>query len=248
MTTSPETKRRVIVSGGTSGLGRATAEYLAAEGAGVWIFGSSPETVESTLSEIEVAGGSAADAADEAAVAAAVAEASEALGGLDGAFVNAGIDGEDRNAMDLSAEHFKRVMDVNVVGAFVLAREVAKAIDPARGGSLVINASVNGERAEKGFADYNSSKAAAISLAKSLALDLAERKVCVTAICPGYVKTRMTEAYLDDPKIAKELLEDIPVGRFGEPAEVARLVAFLLDPDSAYMTGSVISIAGGRNV
>lgn len=238
---------RVIVSGGTSGLGQATAEYLSNQGARVWILGSSEDSLASALKSLDVAGGGWADAADEPAVVAAVAEAVDSLGGLDGAFVNAGIDGEDKKAEELSADHFRRVLDVNVVGAFILAREAAKAMEDG-GGAIVINASVNGERAEKGFADYNASKAAAISLAQSLALDFSDRKVAVTAICPGYVRTRMTEGYLEDPTVAEELVADIPAGRFGEPGEIARLVGFLLDPASSYMTGSVVSIAGGRNV
>lgn len=242
-----DSQLRVVVSGGTSGLGYATAQYLSVQGARVWILGSSEDSLSQALESLDVAGGSWADAADESATVAAVAEAATSLGGLDGAFVNAGIDGEDENALDLSAEHFRRVMDVNVVGAFVLARESAKAMGDD-GGSIVINASVNGQRAEKGFADYNASKAAAVSLAQSLALDLADKRVAVSAICPGYVRTRMTESYLNDPQLSKELLAEIPAGRFGEPEEVARLVAFLLDPASSYMTGTVVSIAGGRNV
>ncbi len=247
MPTSGISGLRVIVSGGTSGLGHATAEYLSNLGARVWILGSSESTLTAALKGLDVAGGGWADAADEPAVIAAVAEAVESLGGLDGAFVNAGMDGEDKHAQELSADHFRRVLDVNVVGAFVLAREAAKAMEED-GGAIVINASVNGERAEKGFADYNASKAAAISLAQSLALDLSDRRVAVTAICPGYVRTRMTESYLNDPAVAEELVADIPAGRFGEPEEIARLVAFLLDPGSSYMTGSVVAIAGGRNV
>lgn len=247
MATSGISGLRVIVSGGTSGLGHATAEYLSDHGARVWVLGSSESTLAAALKSLEVAGGGWADAADEQAVTAAVAEAVESLGGLDGAFVNAGMDGEDKLAHELSADHFRRVLDVNVVGAFVLAREAAKAMEEG-GGAIVINASVNGERAEKGFADYNASKAAAISLAQSLALDLSDRRVAVTAICPGYVRTRMTEGYLNDPAVAEELVADIPAGRFGEPEEIARLVGFLLDPGSSYMTGSVVSIAGGRNV
>jgi NAD(P)-dependent dehydrogenase (short-subunit alcohol dehydrogenase family) len=107
---------------------------------------------------------------------------------------------------------------------------------------------VNALRPERGFADYNASKAAALSLAQTLALELAEHGIAVSAICPGYIRTRMTEPYLDDPQVAPELLADIPAGRFGEPEEVARLVGFLLAPGAAYMTGSAITIDGGRNV
>jgi NAD(P)-dependent dehydrogenase (short-subunit alcohol dehydrogenase family) len=238
--------RRIVVSGGTSGLGKAAAAALSAAGARVWILGSDSGTLDAALADLDVAGGSACDVADEAAVGAAFDALLSELGGLDGAFVNAGIDGEDKPALELSADHFRRVLDVNVIGAFLVARAAARAMEP--GSSIVVNASVNALRPERGFADYNASKAAALSLAQTLALELAEHGIAVSAICPGYIRTRMTEPYLDDPQVAPELLADIPAGRFGEPEEVARLVGFLLAPGAAYMTGSAITIDGGRNV
>lgn len=238
--------QRVLISGGTSGLGLACAERLVQEGAQVWIVGSRPETAAATRSELDVAGASACDVSDEEAVVAAVAEAAEALGGLDGAFVNAGIDGAGKPVLNLSADAFRRVLDVNVVGAFLVARECARRMGD--GSAIVLNASVNGLRPEAGFADYNASKAAVVSLAQTMALDLAKRRVAVTAICPGYVRTRMTAPYLDDPELATELLTQIPAGRFGDPGEVAALVSFLLSPDAAYMTGSITTIDGGRSV
>jgi len=138
------------------------------------------------------------------------------------------------------------VLDVNVIGAFLVARAAARAMD--EGSAIVVNASVNGVRPEAGFADYNASKAAAASLAQTMTLDLADRRIAVSCICPGYVRTPMTAPYLDDPGTAEALLADIPAGRFGEPDEIAALVAFLLSREGSYMTGSVISIAGGRNV
>jgi NAD(P)-dependent dehydrogenase (short-subunit alcohol dehydrogenase family) len=238
--------RRVLISGGTSGIGLAAARRLAADGARVWILGSRDETVGAALDALDVVGGTACDVADEDAVEAAVGVASAALGGLDGAFVNAGIDGEDKPVLELSAAHFRRVLDVNVVGTFLVARAAARAMVP--GSAIVVNASVNGVRAEAGFADYNASKAATVSLAQTMALDLAERRIVVSTICPGYIPTRMTAPYLDDPATAAELLAEIPAGRFGEPEEVAALVAFLLSGEAGYLTGSVITIDGGRSV
>lgn len=239
--------RRVIVSGGTSGIGLACAELLAQRGAKVWICGSRPETVEKTLAAIPgLAGGSACDATDAGAVHEAVAQACAALGGLDAAFANAGVDGVGVRALDLTADDLRRVLDVNVVGTFAFARECA--LSMREGGAIVFNASVNALRPERLFADYNASKAAALSLSQTMALELAPQGIVVNAICPGYIPTAMTAQYLDDPATAAELLEEIPVGRFGTTREVAELVCFLLSSNAGYMAGAVVSIDGGRGV
>lgn len=239
--------QRVIVSGGTSGIGAACAKRLVDDGAAVWVLGSRPETVERALgSLVGAVGGSACDIADAERVDSVMAEAVSALGGLDGAFVNAGIDGQAAGVLELSAENFRRVLDVNVVGTFSVARAAARAM--TGGGAIVLNASVNALRAERQFADYNASKAAVVSLGQTMAIELAPLGVVVTSICPGYIPTAMTKPYLDDPATAQELLADVPAGRFGEPEEVAALVAFLLSREARYMAGAVVSIDGGRSV
>ncbi len=239
--------RRVIVSGATSGIGAACAARLARSGASVWITGSRADTVERALGELDgVVGGSPCDVRDAVEVDRAVAEAAEAMDGLDGAFVNAGIDGAGRGVLELSAEDFRRVIDVNLIGAFSFARASASVM--GHGSAIVFNASVNALRPERLFADYNASKAAVISLARTMALELGAVGIAVSAICPGYIPTPMTQPYLEDAATASRLLADVPAGRFGTPEEVGALVCFLLSSDAGYMSGAVVSIDGGRSV
>jgi NAD(P)-dependent dehydrogenase (short-subunit alcohol dehydrogenase family) len=240
------TPRRVLISGGTSGIGYACAERLAARGQAVWVLGSSDETVAATRARLPLAGAAACDVADEMQVEAAVAAAASELGGFDGVFVNAGIDGQGVPATELDAAGLRRVLDVNVVGAFLVARAALRRI--RRPGAVVFNASVNAIRPERNFLDYNASKAAVVSMAKSLALELSGQGVAATALCPGYFPTRMTAPFLDDDSTRAELLARIPAGRFGSLPEIAAVVDFLLSPDAAYMTGSVVSLDGGSSI
>ena len=236
----------MLISGGTSGIGLATARRLIADGARVWVLGSTKRTVSAALGELpsDAAGGCACDVSRDEEVDRAVRRALDFLGRLDSVFVNAGIDGQGQPALELDAVHFRRVLEVNLLGAFLVARAAGRAMD---GGAIVLNASVNGLRAEPGFADYNASKGGVVMLARTLARDLGGQGFWVTAVCPGYVRTPMTESYIDDPVIAVELLAEIPSGRFGEADEVAAVVAFLASPEASYMNGSVVTIDGGRS-
>jgi NAD(P)-dependent dehydrogenase (short-subunit alcohol dehydrogenase family) len=183
--------------------------------------------------------------ADSDAVDAAVDEAAAALGRIDVAVCNAGIDGQGVAALELDVGALRRVLEVNVVGVFLLARACARLMRP--GSAIVVNASVNALRPEPGLLDYNVSKAGAAMVARSLALDLASRGIAVSAILPGYVPTRMTEPYLQDASTRAEILEGIPSGRLGTPEEIAGLVAYLASAEASYMTGALVTMDGGRS-
>ncbi len=235
----------MLISGGTSGIGLATAKRMISEGARVWLLGTSEESVERALAACdEKAGGCGCDVSREEEVEEAVRVALQFLGRLDAAFVNAGMDGQNRNALAIEAAHFRRVLEVNLLGAFLVGQAAGRAMNG--GGAIVFNASVNGLQAEANFADYNASKGGVVLLGRTFARDLGARGFWVTVICPGYVRTRMIEAYLDDEETARKLRENIPSGRFGEADEVAALVSFLASPEASYMNGSVITIDGGR--
>jgi len=165
---------------------------------------------------------------------------------LDVCVASAGIDGAAENALDLTVEDFRKVLDVNILGLFITARSAAERMaHDGEGGSVVLVASVNGLIAEPEFADYNTSKGGAVMLAKSLARDWAARGIRVNALCPGYTRTPMTEAYLADPPTAATILGRIPLGRAADPAEIANVVAFLCSDEASYMTGSTVVVDGG---
>jgi NAD(P)-dependent dehydrogenase (short-subunit alcohol dehydrogenase family) len=238
--------RGVVISGGTSGIGLACARRLHEEGARVWILGTSEQTVQAALAQLPTEiRGSVCDVSDEQAVETAVEAVSRVFGRIDVAVCNAGIDGQGVAALELDVASLRRVLDVNVVGVFLLARACARLMAP--GSAIVVNASVNALRPEPAFLDYNVSKAGAAMLARSLALDLASRGIAVSAILPGYVPTRMTEPFLRDATTRAEILDGIPSGRLGTPEEVAGLVAYLASAEAAYMTGALVTIDGGRS-
>lgn len=238
--------RRYLITGGTSGIGAAVAGHLTEQGHDVFITGTSAATVERALASGTARRGAVADVSDAGAVAAAFDDAVDSFGGLDGVFANAGIDGEGKPAQDLDPVHFRRVLEVNTIGAFHVAQAAYRTLN--RPGALIINASVNAMRPEAHYADYNVSKSAALALARSLALEWSAEGLSVIGVCPGYFPSRMTNEWLTDPKTSSELLSLIPAGRFGRLEEIGALLEFLLGPQASFLTGAAITIDGGRNI
>ncbi len=243
-------QKTALITGGSSGIGRATALRFAREGAQVIVVGRNHARLQAVEDELRAlhpgCRAIAADISQEEQVRAMVAEALSAAGRIDILFNNAGIDGAGKPFLELTTDGWQRVLDVNLTGLFLVGREVAAAMAQAGGGVIVNMVSTNGLAGEPNFADYNASKGGAVLLTKTMALDLIGWNVRVNAICPGYIVTPMTEGAMQDPAFVAEWTKNIPAGRFGQPEEVAGVVAFLASDDASYVVGECVVVDGGR--
>ncbi|WP_258183087.1 3-oxoacyl-ACP reductase family protein [Enhygromyxa salina] len=242
-------ERVALVTGASRGIGRAIASTLAARGAAVAVnYANSEAAAKSLCDEITAAGGKAIavgfDVADQDAVAAGVKRVVDELGGLHILVNNAGIS-IDGLLLRAKAEDLRRTLAVNLEGAFFCSKAAARHLLKARDAGRIINvSSVVGETGNGGQSMYASSKAALIGLSKSLALELAGRKVTVNAVAPGFIETEMTDAALQGDA-REQLLAKIPLRRIGAASEVAEAVAWLASPAAAYVTGEVLRVNGG---
>jgi 3-oxoacyl-[acyl-carrier protein] reductase len=236
-----------IVTGASRGIGRATAETLARQGAHVVLtYVSGADAAKQAVDGIVAAGGKAeavqVDMADAPASEKAVAEIGKRLGRLDLLVANAGIS-IDALLLRLKDEDLHKILSVNVVGAVACARAAVKLMMRAKTGRIVLLSSVVGETGNAGQTAYAASKAALLGVAKSIAREYASRNITVNAIAPGYIETDMTGALTDEQRQA--MLAGIPLGRPGTAAEIAAAVAFLASDEAGYITGQVIRVNGG---
>lgn len=236
-----------IVTGGMRGIGRAIAERFAGEGAKVVVADLDEEQTKKTAEEIAgqykvetlgVTGNVCEPASCEAVVKAAI----EKFGRVDVLVNNAGIT-KDNLLMRLSEGDWDAVLAVNLKGAFNFTKAVIRPMMKARGGSIVNISSVVGQQGNAGQTNYAASKGGLLAFTKSCAKEFASRGIRVNAVAPGFIKTQMTDVLPD--KVKEAILGQIPLGRMGEPDEIAKAVVYLVSDDASYMTGQVLGVNGG---
>lgn len=242
--------KSIFVTGGGSGIGKATSFALAREGAKLLIADYVPEGAERVVKEIKQKGGSAAffhaDISVTAQAEAAVNRTVETYGRIDGAFNNAGIEGKVADTVLCTEEVFDRTIAINLKGVWLCMKYELQHMLKQGGGNIVNTASVAGLRGFVGLPAYNASKHGVIGLTRTAALEFATKNIRVNCVCPGVIHTPMVERMLDTSDIGEDQLTAMePVGRMGRPEEIGEGVVWLLSDASSFVTGHPLVIDGG---
>jgi len=236
--------KRVLITGGASGIGAATAARFLEEGSAVCVLDRDPKAREQIRKQLpDLAETLDADVSNLRQVQAAIADAARIMNGLDVVINNAGISIR-HNFLDITPGEWDRVIAVNLTGVFYVAQTAARHMMEHSGGVILQTASTNGLVGQPFYADYNATKAGVIELTKSMALELAP-KIRVCAIAPGYVMTPMQRAEYTD-EMFEQVNKKLPLRRHAQPEEIAALFAFLASDDAAYITGHVYTIDGAE--
>lgn len=239
--------RVAIVTGGSRGIGRAIVKELARRGASVaFTYSRNRELADELVSEVESAGGKAsgyqADATDSAAAESMVKEVKGSLGSVDYLVNNAGVT-RDKLLMTMSEEDWDAVLDTNLKGVFNVTKPAVSIMIRQRRGAILNISSISGIVGMPGQTNYSASKAGLIGFTKALAKEVAKRNITVNALALGLIETDMTRELAEEYR--QKMIEQIPLGRYGNVEEVARISAFLLSDEARYITGQVIQADGG---
>ena len=244
--------RVAVVTGGAQGMGRAVAERLVGEGASVVIGDLDGGLALSTASEIAATAPGRVlavegDVARRSDVRAMVGAAVDSFGRLDVMVAHAGI-GIFKPFLEHDESTFESTLAVNLTGAFLCIQEAANVMKGSGGGAIVVTGSTNAFWIETNLAAYNASKGGVVALVRSAAIDLAAYGIRVNSVAPGLIRTRLTRHVTEDPGNTADYLRNIPLGRFGEPEDVAAAICFLASDDAAWITGHDLVIDGGQTI
>jgi 3-oxoacyl-[acyl-carrier protein] reductase len=251
--------KRVLISGGSSGIGLATARRFLEEGSRVFLTGLDPREVDSAVAGLgtpagpwpgDEVSGLACDVSREDDVARMIEAALRALGGIDVLINNAGT-ARRAEFLEIAASDWDRIIAVNLRGTFLVAQAVSRRMVERGGGGVIINmSSTNGLAGEEDYAHYNASKGGVLLLTKTMAVELGRHGIRVNALCPGYIRTPLNEAISASMGggefEAAYARERIPLGRAGQPGEVAAAYAFLASDDASFIHGTALVIDGGQ--
>ena len=242
------TSKVALVTGASRGLGWAMAEALATAGATVVLNSRDKAALEARRDQLVAAGRKAEvaafDVSDEATVVAAVADIARRHGRLDIVVANAGI--QHRKALtEFETADFKRVMDTNLTAVWMLAREAARVMIPAKRGRIIVTGSISAIAARPTISAYIASKGAVHALTRELAVELAGHGITVNAIAPGYFATEMNTALIENAEFNSWVCKRTPAGRWGRPEEIGPPCVFLASDDASFVTGHVLVADGG---
>ena len=242
--------KAILVTGGGSGIGRATSIRLAQEGAKIMIADYVPAGAEQTVKMIKDAGGTAscvaADVSITKQVEMIVAKTVETYGRIDGAFNNAGIEGKMSDTVAHTEENFDRIMAINLKAVWLCMKSEIPQMLKQGGGSIVNTASVAGLVGFEGLSAYTASKHGVIGLTKTAALEYAQKSIRVNCVCPGVIDTPMVARLMDSGAMnEQDMAAGEPVGRFGKPQEIGEGVVWLLSDAASFVTGHSMVIDGG---